>query len=105
MPVVFVVVDGQLVVPVDTVKAKSANRLQRLVNVEADPRVVLLVDHYDEDWSQLWWVRAHGEARSAEPTALHLAALRERFPRYRSAGAVTGSLVVTPTLLSGWTEA
>src|SRR4051812_13380275 len=44
-------------------KPKRHRRLQRLVNVRAEPRVSLLVDLYDEDWSRLWWVRADGRAR------------------------------------------
>ena len=60
VPVVYVVEGGGVVVPIDAVKAKRGPRLQRLRNLEADPRVVLLVDHYDDDWPQLWWVRVHG---------------------------------------------
>ncbi len=46
-------------------KPKRRRDLQRLVNVRAEPRVSLLVDHYDEDWGRLWWVRADGRARIA----------------------------------------
>ncbi len=43
-------------------KPKSTRRLRRLANIEADPRVSLVVDHYEEDWDRLWWVRADGRA-------------------------------------------
>lgn len=43
-------------------KPKSGARLQRLVNVEANPLATVLADHYAEDWSRLWWVRVDGEA-------------------------------------------
>ncbi len=102
VPVVFVVVEGLVVVPVDTVKAKAGGRLQRLVNVEADPRVVLLVERYHDDWSRLWWVRIHGDALEVEPTPAHLGALAAAFPAYREPGSVTGSLIVTPTEVTGW---
>ena len=52
-PVVYTAVDA---------KRKSTKRLRRLTNIEANPQVSMLVDHYDEDWSQLWWVRADGVA-------------------------------------------
>lgn len=46
-------------VPIDAVKPKSANRLQREANLAADPRAALLVEHWETaDWSRLWWVKA-----------------------------------------------
>ena len=44
-------------------KPKTGAPLQRLANVRANPRASLLVDHYEEDWSRLWWVRLRGRAR------------------------------------------
>ncbi len=59
VPVVYAVDGAQLAVPVDRVKPKSSTRLQRVRNLEADPRATLLIEHWDrDDWSQLWWVRA-----------------------------------------------
>lgn len=43
-------------------KPKRTRALARLANIAADPRVSLLVDHYEEDWEALWWVRADGVA-------------------------------------------
>lgn len=60
VPVVYTVVDGHIGVPVDLVKAKASTRLQRERNLESDPRATLLIEHWDrDDWSALWWVRAH----------------------------------------------
>ncbi|WP_299571054.1 pyridoxamine 5'-phosphate oxidase family protein [uncultured Williamsia sp.] len=61
VPVVYAVTDDGVVgVPVDAVKPKSSTRLRRERNLEADPRASLLVEHWDrDDWSRLWWVRAH----------------------------------------------
>src|SRR5690242_12554050 len=65
VPVVFAVhIDGEharIYTAVDA-KRKSTQRLRRLANIEDNPRVSMLVDHYDEDWSHLWWVRADGTA-------------------------------------------
>jgi PPOX class probable F420-dependent enzyme len=102
VPAVFAVVDRVIVIPIDTVKAKTTTRLQRLANVRTDPRAVLLADHYSEDWRRLWWVRAHGQAREEQPTAAHLAALSERYPAYRSSGTVATTIVLTPELVRGW---
>jgi PPOX class probable F420-dependent enzyme len=92
----------RIVVPVDTVKPKAAARLQRLVNVEHDPRCALLVEHYDADWEQLWWVRVHARAREAEPTPDALALLAARHEAYRRPGSVSGLLVLEPEAVRGW---
>jgi len=102
VPVVYVVEDDRIVIPIDTVKAKSGRRLQRLTNIEWDHRCVLLVDHRDEDWSRLWWVRVHGAASEAAPTPAQLRLLGSAFPAYRAAGAVTAVVVVHPTAVTGW---
>lgn len=99
VPVVFVVDDHRrLLVPVDTVKAKSTTRLQRLVNLERDPRCVLLVDEYHDDWSKLWWVRVHATAVATDQAPSEL----ERFEQYRAPGSVVGALRLTPTAITGW---
>lgn len=61
VPVVFAV-RGDVVYTAVDAKRKTTKRLRRLVNIENNPRVSLLVDHYTDDWSQLWWVRADGVA-------------------------------------------
>ena len=87
VPVAFAVDDdGYLGVPVDVVKAKTATRLQRRRNLEADPRATLLVEHWDAaDWSRLWWVRAELRwQRDAEPERVAALAglLAGRYPQY-----------------------
>jgi PPOX class probable F420-dependent enzyme len=62
VPVVFVL-EGDTVWLVVDEKPKRHRRLQRVVNIRAEPRVSLLADSYDEDWNRLWWVRADGRAR------------------------------------------
>ena len=62
VPIVFAYEDERLYTAVD-LKPKSTFRLKRLRNIEGNPNVCVLVDHYDEDWSRLWWVRLDGTAR------------------------------------------
>lgn len=62
VPIVFTL-EGDVVWTAVDGKPKSTTALRRLQNIRSDPRVSLLVDHYDEDWTQLWWVRADGLAR------------------------------------------
>jgi PPOX class probable F420-dependent enzyme len=47
-------------------KPKRTARLARLADIAANPAVSLVVDHYESDWSQLWWVRLDGTARVVE---------------------------------------
>jgi PPOX class probable F420-dependent enzyme len=58
--VTFAVIGLNVVHMIDE-KPKTTHQLQRLQNVETLPVAAMLVDHYDEDWHQLWWVRVDGE--------------------------------------------
>ena len=62
VPITFALRDETIVTAVDQ-KPKTTASLQRLKNIAAQPAASVLVDHYDDDWSQLWWVRADGTAR------------------------------------------
>lgn len=66
VPVVFAVEGDVVMLAVDH-KPKRTTRLQRLADIAANPSVGLLVDHYEEDWDQLWWTRADGQARELPP--------------------------------------
>lgn len=81
--------DGEvLFTGVDDVKAKTTSALRRLDNIQANPGVAVLVDHYDDDWSALWWIRMDGQARVveagslAERTGMRL--LAEKYEPYRA---------------------
>lgn len=85
VPVVFAVHDDVVYTAVDA-KRKSTQRLRRLANIEANPKVSMLVDHYDDDWTQLWWVRADGIAAihySGEEMATGYALLRKKYLQYQ----------------------
>lgn len=73
VPVTFVHadVDGaeHFYIAVDHKPKRSAN-LKRLRNIAANPGVTLLVNHYDENWNHLWWVRVDGTAAVTEFAAL-----------------------------------
>lgn len=67
-------------------KPKSTLALRRLDNLRAHPHASLLVDHYDEDWTALWWIRVDGDGRVVEDGAEHataLAALADKYDQYR----------------------
>jgi PPOX class probable F420-dependent enzyme len=105
VPVTFAVIDGRVVIVVDG-KPKSTTRLKRLANITANPGVALVVDHYDEDWSTLWWVRVDGRAtiETAGPAyEAGVAALRAKYAQYREGVATDGPLIVIePQRVTGW---
>jgi PPOX class probable F420-dependent enzyme len=99
VPVVFAFADGVVYTAVDG-KPKSTARLKRLANIEHDPRVSVLVDHYDEDWSALWWVRADGIARVLPDAGLAL--LRAKYAQYQEVSLDGPVIAVTVTGWSSW---
>ncbi|MFI7598018.1 TIGR03668 family PPOX class F420-dependent oxidoreductase [Actinoplanes sp. NPDC049681] len=78
VPIVFALVGDVIHTAVDA-KPKRHRRLRRLTNIAHEPRVSVLADHYDDDWSALWWVRADGVATV---TDVPEAALIDRYPQY-----------------------
>nr|WP_090340489.1 TIGR03668 family PPOX class F420-dependent oxidoreductase [Mycolicibacterium malmesburyense]CRL69817.1 PPOX class F420-dependent protein [Mycolicibacterium malmesburyense] len=85
VPVVFAVHAGVAYTAVDA-KRKSTRKLRRLSNIEGNPQVSMLVDHYGDDWSRLWWVRADGRAEihySGEELATGYTLLRGKYPQYQ----------------------
>jgi PPOX class probable F420-dependent enzyme len=69
-------------------KPKSSRALRRIANARERPDVTVLVDRYDEDWTQLWWVRIRGRARvldEGDEASAALEALTAKYPQYRDA--------------------
>jgi PPOX class probable F420-dependent enzyme len=83
VPICFAVEDDTLYTAIDE-KPKRTRALQRLRNIEANPRVEVLIDHYEEDWSRLWWVRLQGRARVQELDARSLELLTAKYSQYRA---------------------
>jgi PPOX class probable F420-dependent enzyme len=86
VPVTFALSGDALVTAVDS-KPKRTTELQRLRNVREHPAACLVVDHYDDDWSLLWWVRIDGTAEVVEASAAaeDIDALVAKYAQYRSA--------------------
>jgi PPOX class probable F420-dependent enzyme len=86
VPVVFAVRHEVVYTAVDA-KPKTTRQLRRLANIEHDPRVSLLVDHYVDDWTQLWWVRIDGIAaihHDGDAMRMGRDLLRVKYPQYQS---------------------
>ncbi|HYI46785.1 MAG TPA: pyridoxamine 5'-phosphate oxidase family protein [Actinomycetota bacterium] len=102
VPVVFVIENGKIVSPIDD-KPKSSKDLQRVRNLEVDPRATFLADLWDEEWTRIGWVMVKGTV-SVEPISTAGVALRERYSQYDEE-MTTGerALYLTPSRISWWT--
>lgn len=106
VPIVFAVRGTVVVTAVDR-KPKQTTELRRLRDIEANGRVSLLVDHYDEDWTRLWWVRADGEARVLRGDAATepLQWLAEKYPQYLTQPPTGPAIRIDVTTWLGWAYA
>ena len=83
IPICYVLL-GDTIYSVIDEKPKSGRRLLRLRNIDQTGQAALVVDHYDDDWSQLAFVLMRGPARVIPAHPDVLVALREKYPQYRS---------------------
>jgi PPOX class probable F420-dependent enzyme len=103
VPITFAVLGGDTLVSAVDHKPKRTTALRRLDNIEGNPRVSVLVDHYEDDWTRLWWVRADGLARVGKAAPAGAAdALAERYPAYRTQPPRGPFIVVEIQRYRGW---
>ena len=100
VPVCFALSGGRILTAVDA-KPKATTTLARLENVRATGRASLLIDHYDEDWSALWWVRVDGAANVIESDAA-IDALAEKYEQYRTARPAGPVIAIAPDRWRSW---
>ena len=104
VPLVFALDGDTLYFAVDA-KPKTTTHLKRLKNIAANPAVAVLVDHYEDDWSKLWWVRADGRARVVTDSAEASHAtdlLANRHAQYRSSRPGGPVVAIHIERLTGW---
>jgi PPOX class probable F420-dependent enzyme len=109
VPIVFAVAGDTVYSAVDA-KPKRTTSLRRLAHIRANPRVALLVHHYDDaDWGRLWWVRADGNGRVLDPDDAEaraaVAQLVERYDQYRDEPPAGPAIAIEVFRWSGWSAA
>ena len=107
VPVVFAL-DGDTIFFAVDAKPKRTTDLQRLRNIAVNPAVSLLADHYEEDWTRLWWVRVDGTARVVDDTVERTRALdllAGRYAQYLEARPQGPVVAITITRITGWAAA
>jgi PPOX class probable F420-dependent enzyme len=104
VPIVFAIRNETLYTAVDA-KPKRSRRLRRIENARIRPDVTVLADHYEPDWSRLWWVRLEGRARvldAGEEAESALRLLIERYAQYRRQPPGVPVLAIDIRAWSGW---
>jgi len=106
VPITFALVDDDTILTVVDHKPKRTTELQRLDNIRFDPSVTVLVDHYEDDWARLWWVRLRGQAEVVDaPPAALLEPLIRKYEQYRTVVPVGPLVSITVTGVRGWSAA
>jgi PPOX class probable F420-dependent enzyme len=96
---------GDRIVSVVDQKPKQTLQLRRLENIRRCPDVQLVVDHYDDDWTVLWWVRVSGQGRVVDRGPARDAAvdlLATKYEQYRDERPAGPVLVIDITRIISW---
>jgi PPOX class probable F420-dependent enzyme len=104
VPVCFALAGDVLYSAVDE-KPKRSKRLRRLENIRNRPDVAVLVDHYEDDWTRLWWVRLDGTAKvldAGSEREYALALLSEKYQQYRAQPPTGPVFAVRVERWRGW---
>ncbi len=102
------VCDGSSIYSILDAKPKSSElrRLRRVRNILDNPRVSLVIDHYEEDWSKLWFLLVQGTAELLESSPEHVAALarlRSKYPQYQRMDLDDNPMIkITAERATGW---
>ena len=110
VPVCFAY-DGKLFYTAIDQKPKrvTQERLARLRNIRAVPRVALLIDEYGEDWTQLWYILVRGNAKlipksAPKEHARAIRKLRAKYPQYAQGMLADDAPIIriTPERSTSW---
>jgi PPOX class probable F420-dependent enzyme len=102
------VFDGQFIYSVLDQKPKRAElpRLKRVRNIQANPQVALVVDHYEADWQRLWYVLLTGRAEllvAGDERAEAIRLLRQKYPQYWDMPIDPNPVIkITPDRVVSW---
>ena len=100
--------DGESFYSVLDQKPKRApiERLKRVRNILSNPRVSLVLDHYDEDWSRLWYGLVMGTAlllRSGPEHGRAIRLLRRKYVQYEEMSIDASPVIrIDPERMTWW---
>ena len=103
--------DGKLLYTAVDRKPKrvARERLARLRNIRAVPRIALLLDEYDENWERLWYILIRGKAKlipksAHEEHATAIRKLRAKYQQYAQGMLADDAPIIriTPERATSW---
>jgi PPOX class probable F420-dependent enzyme len=100
--------DGQIIYSVLDQKPKRAAlaRLKRVRNIQANPQVALVVDHYEADWQRLWYILLTGRAElllEEDERVEAIRLLRQKYPQYLDMPIDDNPVIkITPARVVSW---
>jgi PPOX class probable F420-dependent enzyme len=83
-------------------KPKQTKALRRIANLRATGHASLLVDHYEDDWDRLWWVRCDGTGRVVVDETEAVSALRQLAGKYAQYARIAPSGPVLAVDVATW---
>ncbi|MDE2779153.1 MAG: TIGR03668 family PPOX class F420-dependent oxidoreductase [Chloroflexota bacterium] len=91
-------------------KRAALTRLRRVRNILENPQVALVVDHYDPDWTKLWYILLTGAADlledgagEAEERRKAVRLLRQKYPQYLEMDIDDNPVIrITPHRATAW---
>jgi PPOX class probable F420-dependent enzyme len=107
IPICFVFDGANFYSPIDEKpKRVTASKLKRLRNIRENPRVALVIDHYDENWAKLAYILVTGRARLLASGSKHRKAenlLRRKYSQYRKMSIDRLPMIlIRPTRMTTW---
>lgn len=91
-------------------KRAALTRLRRVRNILENPQAALVVDHYESDWTQLWYILLSGTAQlledgqgEEEERGQAIQLLRQKYPQYREMNIDDNPVIkITPQQATAW---
>ncbi len=109
IPICFVYHEGRFYSAIDRKpKSTSSRNLKRVKNILANPKVALVIDHYEEDWRRLWYILVTGTASLIEDGDDHqnaISKLRGKYDQYQDMDIDQRLVIgIEPTKINCWGE-
>jgi PPOX class probable F420-dependent enzyme len=111
IPVVFVFDNNYYFIPIDEkTKRSRPENLKRVKNIQQNPKVALLIDEYNEDWRQLYFIMIQGKAsiiggKELEERVLLEKAhklLADKYVQYQEIGIGEYVIMIVPQKVVTW---
>jgi PPOX class probable F420-dependent enzyme len=107
IPICFVFDGNCFYSPIDEKPKRTAiQQLKRIRNIRGNPKIALILDHYEEDWRNLAYLLVFGKARillSGDKHRQAVRLLRRKYPQYRRMSVDKRPMIsITPRSIVVW---